>query len=88
VFLVLGLAWPRILAPLNRIWTRLGLFLGMIVSPVVLGLMYFVVVTPIGVLMRCLGKDPLRLRRDPGTKSYWIMREPPGPPGETMRDQF
>jgi saxitoxin biosynthesis operon SxtJ-like protein len=88
VFLVLALARPQVLAPLNRIWTRLGLLLGRIVSPIVLALMYFLVVTPIGMLMRWLGKDPLRLRGDPAAQSYWIVREPPGPPGETMRDQF
>src|SRR4051812_47342931 len=78
IFLVLALVRPHVLAPLNRMWTRLGLVLGMIVSPVVLGLMYFLVVTPIGMLMRRLGKDPLRLRGDPGAPSYWIVREPPG----------
>ena len=88
VFLVLALVRPHVLAPLNRIWTGLGLFLGMIVSPVVLGFMYFLVVTPIGMLMRWLGKDPLRLRGDPAAPSYWIVRDPPGPSRESMRDQF
>lgn len=87
VFLVVALWRPQVLAPLNRVWTKLGLFLGMIVSPVVLGLMFFLVMTPIGMLMRLFGKDPLRLRGDPG-ESYWIVRDPPGPPGESMRDQF
>jgi hypothetical protein len=88
VFLVLALVRPQVLAPLNRIWTRLGLLLGRVMSPVVLGLMYFVIVTPIGVLMRWVGQDPLRLRGDPGAHSYWIVRDPPGPAGESMRDQF
>jgi len=88
VFLLVALAWPGVLAPLNRLWTRLGYFLGRIVSPVVLGLIFFVVMTPLAMLMRLLRKDVLRLRRESGAGSYWIVREPPGPPGETMRDQF
>ena len=87
-FLAVALVRPDILRPLNRAWTKLGYILGMIVSPLVLGLIFFVVMTPIGLLMRLLRKDTLRLRRDPGAGSYWIVREPPGPPGETMRDQF
>src|SRR5947209_4872035 len=83
VFLVLALVRPQVLAPLNRIWTRLGLLLGRVVSPVVLALMYFLIITPIGTLIRWLGKDPLRLRGDPAAPSYWIVRDPPGPAGES-----
>ena len=69
-------AWlsPAALAPLNRVWTRFGLLLHRIVSPVVLGVMFFVVVTPMGLVMRALGKDPLRLRFDREARSYWIDR--------------
>ena len=88
VFLLTALVRPNVLAPLNRLWSKLGYFLGKIVSPVVLGLIFFVVMMPLGALMRALGKDALRLRRDAGAESYWIVRQPPGPAGETMRDQF
>lgn len=88
VFLILALAMPRILAPLNRLWLRFGLLLHRIVSPLVLGIMFYLVITPMGLLMRALGKDLLRLRFDQGAPSYWIERSPPGPPPESMKDQF
>ena len=59
-----------------------------VVNPVVLGLLFYVTVTPIALLMRVLGKDPLRLRRDPDATSYWIERTPPGPTPESMKNQF
>ncbi|MGD9922720.1 MAG: SxtJ family membrane protein [Pseudorhodoplanes sp.] len=85
-----ALAWlrPRMLNPLNRLWLRLGLLLSKIVSPLVLALLYYATVTPIGLLMRAAGKDPLRTRRDPSAQSHWISREPPGPAPDTMRNQF
>jgi hypothetical protein len=88
VFLALALAAPSLLSPLNRIWLRFGLLLHRIVSPLVLGIMFFLVITPTGVLMRALGKDLLRLKFDQGSSSYWIERVPPGPPPESLRDQF
>jgi len=88
VFAVLAFAAPRVLAPLNRLWLKLGLFLHKIVNPIVLGIMFFLVVTPTGLLMRMLGKDPLRLKRDPKARSYWIDRVPPGPKPESLGDQF
>jgi Saxitoxin biosynthesis operon protein SxtJ len=87
-FLAVALMRPKSLALLNRLWTRLGLIIGMIVSPIVLALMFFLVVTPVGLLMRLTGKDPLRLQGDSGTDSYWIVRHPPGPPGDSMGEQF
>jgi hypothetical protein len=87
-FLVVALLWPAVLAPLNRIWTRFGLLLHRIVSPVVLGVMFFGVVTPMGLVMRALGKDPLRLRFDPAARTYWIERRPPGPAPDTLNNQF
>ncbi len=84
------LAWlrPASLAPLNRLWLRLGLLLSKVVSPVILGLLFFVTITPIGLLMRATGKDPLRLRKRESESSYWIERDPPGPDPETMKNQF
>jgi Saxitoxin biosynthesis operon protein SxtJ len=87
-FLALAILWPHALKPLNALWSKLGTLLGAIVSPVVMALLFFSIVTPTGLLMRLAGKDTLRLRRIPEGRSYWIVREPPGPPGECMRDQF
>jgi hypothetical protein len=84
----LGAAWPAPLRPLNRLWFRIGLLLHRIVTPVVMGLVFFCSVVPIGLLMRALGKDLLRLRREADAQSYWIEREPPGPARGTMKKQF
>jgi hypothetical protein len=87
-FLLAALAFPSVLAPLNRIWLRFGLLLHKIVSPLILGIMFFLVITPMGVVMRAFGKDLLRLRFDKAAPSYWIDRIPPGPPPESLKDQF
>jgi hypothetical protein len=88
VFAALALLWMSALAPLNKLWTKLGILLFKIISPVVLALLFYVTVTPIAMLMRMLGKDPLRLRRDPNAASYWINRMPAGPTPESMKNQF
>ncbi|MCC7383558.1 MAG: hypothetical protein IT384_17090 [Deltaproteobacteria bacterium] len=84
------IAWvaPRVLAPANRLWMRFGLLLQKVVSPIVLGILFFGVITPFGVAMRLFGKDPLRLEWKKDAPTYWITREPPGPPPETMKNQF
>lgn len=87
-FLAGAVLAPSLLAPLNRVWLRLGLLLHRAVSPLVLGIMFFGVVTPIGLLMRALGKNPLRLDFDRTAASYWIQRSPPGPGPESFKDQF
>jgi Saxitoxin biosynthesis operon protein SxtJ len=87
-FLGVACLWPAALAPLNRVWMRFGMLLHRIVSPAVLGVMFFVVVTPMGLVMRALGKDPLRLRFNREALSYWIDRQPPGPPPDTLNNQF
>ena len=87
IFLLVALLQPVWLRPLNRRWTKLGLLLGRLVSPLVTGLLFFLVVTPIGLLFRLLKKDPLRLASS-REASYWIERQPPGPAPETMRNQF
>ena len=79
---------PAVLQPLNRLWTRLGGLLHRVVSPVILAMIFYLVITPFGVVMRLAGKDPLRLQRQPGASSYWIERRPPGPAPETMKNQF
>jgi hypothetical protein len=88
VFLVLALLWTAALAPLNKLWTKLGVLLYGIVNPIVMALLFYGTVTPIAMLMRMLGKDPLRLCRDPDAASYWINRTPPGPAPESMKNQF
>jgi hypothetical protein len=87
-FLAAAIVVPTILGPLSRQWANFGLLLHAVVSPMILGVMYFLVITPTGLLMRVLGKDPLRLRRDRPADSYWIERRPPGPHPETFRNQF
>ena len=62
IFLVLGLTKSNLLTPLNKLWFKFGLFLGKIVSPLIMGFIFFVVVTPIGIIMRLLGKDLLNLK--------------------------
>ena len=88
IFLVSALFRPALLAPLNGLWLRLGLLLHKIVTPVVMALIFYTTVLPIGLVMRALGKDPLRLRRDPDAASYWIARDPAGAAAETMKNQF
>jgi len=88
LFLLAALARPSLLAPLNRLWLKFGLMLHKIVNPIVMALMFFLTVTPIGVAMRLSGKDILRLRLDRAARSYWIERNPPGPAPDTMKNQF
>jgi hypothetical protein len=87
-FLAVALTFPRLLNPLNRLWLKFGLLLYKVMNPLVLGLLFFVTIMPIGLVMRAFGKDFLRLRLDRSAKSYWIDRTPPGPPPQSMRNQF
>ena len=87
-FVLIGLFRPALLAPLNRLWTKLGLLLGKIVSPIVLGGLFFLVIAPAAIIFRWMGTDLLNLRRDPKVASYWLLREPPGPTPESINDQF
>ncbi len=88
LFLLLAGLVPQVLAPANRLWTKFGLLLHHIVSPLALGVLFFLVVTPTGLLMKLFGKDPLRLRFDPAADSYWIKRDPPGPAADSLKNQF
>jgi len=87
-FLAVAVLRPAWLAPLNRVWTKLGLLLGRIVAPVVGALLFYLVVTPTALLLRFVGKDPLRLALDNAAPSYWIERQPPGPAPQSMGNQF
>ena len=84
IFLILGLINSRILNPLNKLWFKFGILLGKIVSPIIMGIIFFLVVTPIGFIMRILGKDLLNLKFN-RNKSYWI--EKTGPKSK-MKNQF
>jgi hypothetical protein len=88
LFLAVSFIRPELLKPLNRVWFLFGLLLHKVVSPLVMGLLFFVTITPIALLMRLSGKDPLRLKRDPKMSSYWILRDPPGPEAGGMTRQF
>ena len=84
IFLILGLINSIILTPLNRLWFKFGIFLGKIVSPIILGIIFFLVVTPTGVLLRLFGKDVINLKYNKNN-SYWIKKT--GPKSK-MKDQF
>lgn len=86
--LAVSLTVPHILRPLNRIWLKIGLLLNKVVSPIVLGAIFYLVITPMGFFMRLGGRDPLRLRFEKGAPTYWILREPPGPAPKSMTRQF
>jgi hypothetical protein len=88
LLLAAALLRPAVLHPLNLVWLRFGLLLHRVVNPVLMALIFYGTVLPTGLVMRMMGKDPLRLKRQPGADSYWIVRKPPGPSPETMRDQF
>src|SRR5271169_2979149 len=83
LFLAAGLFRPSVLHPLNLLWLRFGLLLQRAVSPIVMALLFYGTVLPTGLAMRMMGKDLLRLKRQPDAHSYWIVREPPGPSPET-----
>ena len=84
IFFILGLINSKILTPLNRLWFKFGLMLGKIVSPIVLGIVFFLVVTPTGIIMRLIGKDLLNLKKK-NYESYWIEKDNEN---NTMKNQF
>ena len=84
VFLILGLINSKILTPLNRLWFKFGLLLGKFISPLIMGIIFFVVVTPIGIIMRLLNKDLLNLKYNK-KETYWIDKS--GPKSK-MKNQF
>ena len=84
IFLILGLINSKVLTPLNKLWFKFGLLLGKVVSPLIMGIIFFLVVTPTALIMRIIGKDLLNLRFN-NKKSYWI--EKTGPKSK-MKNQF
>ena len=75
IFLILGILNSKFLTPLNKLWIKFGFFLGAIVSPIVMGIVYFLVVTPIGLFMRLLGKDLLKKDKVKNVSTYWLKRD-------------
>ena len=85
VFLILGLINSKLLTPLNLLWFKFGMILGAIISPIVMGIVFFIVVTPTGVILRIMGKDLLNKKYDKKKETYWIKRNTPI---GTMKRQF
>ena len=75
VFLVLGVLNSKFLTPLNKLWFKFGILLGSIVTPIIMGAVFFIVVTPTGLIMRFLGKDLLRINKNKTVFTYWIKRD-------------
>ena len=86
-FLLLAVFAQERLAPFNRSWFKAGLATNRVLSPLIMGLLFFCVVTPMGLILRMFGMDMLRLERSEAT-SYWIDRKPPGPAEGSMKNQF
>ena len=85
IFLILGIMESKLLSPLNRFWFKFGMMLGAIVAPIVMGAIFFMVVTPIGLFMSMIGKDLLNKKHDKKKETYWIKRiKPTG----SMKRQF
>ena len=85
IFFILGILNSKLLTPLNKLWFKFGIFLGAIISPIIMGIVYFLVVTPTGVFMRLLGKDLLKTSKVKNTSTYWIKRNKQQ---STMKKQF
>jgi hypothetical protein len=87
-FGLVALALPSVLEPLKRAWMKFGWLLGKVVSPIVMGVLLYGVVTPVGFFQRLTGRDQLHLKWDREAKTYWQFREPPGPKPDSMINQF
>ena len=94
IFLVLAVAcfafalfMPIVLRPFNKAWYKLGLLMGRVVSPIVLGILFFILISPIAIVMRLAGRDALKLRKQ-NVQSHWIDRAPPGPSSDSFKEQF
>ena len=87
-FAVVTLMAPRILRPLNLIWLKFGLLLHKVVNPVIMGILFFGIFTPMGVVMRMFGVDFLRMKRKPAAESYWIAKGDDAIPDSSMKNQF
>jgi hypothetical protein len=86
--LALAVLKPAWLGPMNRAWSRVGEWIGRITNPILTALLYFLIFTPAGILLRLVGRDPLRLKRDPQATTYWIPRQEESLPRENMSMQY
>ena len=86
-FAIVTVVSPKLLSPLNRLWYGLGLLLGKIVSPIVLGVIFFVLITPISLITRLFGRDELKMKKR-SVDSYWVDRSPPGPSSDSIKNQY
>ena len=84
-FLILVLTRSKLLTPLNRLWAKFGIILGAIIAPIVMGVVFFLVITPIGLIMKIIGKDLLSIKYDKKKETYWVKRDKPT---STMKQQF
>ena len=75
VFLILGLTNSKLLTPLNKAWNQFGILLGNFIAPIVMGIIFFLVVTPTGLVVRVMGKDLLRLKKNKDKKTYWVNKD-------------
>lgn len=87
-FLLASFAFPRLLHPLNIGWMWIGHLLNRVVSPIVMGVIFFALFTPVAAIMRLRGRDVLHRKFDAARESYWIRRDPPGPEGSTFPRQY
>ena len=78
---------PGLLTPLNKAWMKLGELMGKVVSPLLLGVIFFLLITPVALVTRLFGRDELRLKKTDAS-SFWIDRAPPGPAGDSFKNQF
>jgi len=85
IFLILGLFNPNLLKPLNFIWMKFGLMLGKFINPIIMGIIYYSTVAPIGLIFKILNKNLLNIKKKNDKKSYWIIKKKPQ---STMRNQF
>jgi len=88
LLVIISFLTSEILSPFNRVWFLFGLLLHKVISPVILGLIFYTTITPIGLIMKLIGKRPMPLNFDQEAKSYWIERKPPGPEPKSMTRQF
>lgn len=87
-FLAISVLRPSLLSPLNRAWFKFGMLLGKIVSPIVLGAIFFLMITPVALLMRIRNRDVLHLRSRKGVATYWIDRAASEPSAASFKNQF
>ena len=87
LFAIATLLSPKLLAPLNRLWYGLGMLLGKIISPIVLGIIFFLLITPVSLVTRLFGRDELKMKKR-SVESYWTDRSPPGPPSDSFKNQY